>query len=752
MNNNTDFTNNIDTNNSLADTNTQQNLQQDSVVNNIPQINQVLADDSTNISPVTPLSMSDDSNFQNQKTQTLQVNENTNTQNTQTIYNDPNQYLNQNYQDNSSFSNSLNSKDIEQVATNLQTQELESSQNINNSNSINPINVNQSSPKQNELNTQFETNVLTKESEGINDDKYFKLTDNNYDNILQALVDMGAISSDVAEKIQKQADLYLKDPEDIIKQQRLVNEEDLYKAKALVDGIPFINIAETSIDPEALSIISQPIARKYNLIPFKYDDENKEIHVAMKDPMDLAAKSFLEQRTGLTVKTYYAIPSLIDRAIEERYSQNISSDVNEAVEENKIYKSGPRISDRLRRVKVLREDPITRIFSTIMNFAIRYDASDIHIEPQVDKTRVRYRIDGILYEKLVLPKSVHENVVSKIKILSKLKIDEKRLPQDGRFDYSYQGKEVDLRVSTLPTIHGEKVVMRLLPKNRKIPTLPELGLRGLGLTLVNEAIVKPHGIILITGPTGSGKTTTLYSILHKINTPKVNIMTLENPVEYEMPGISQVQINEQAGLTFASGLRSFLRQDPDIMMVGEIRDRETAALAVEASLTGHLVFSTLHTNSAAGALPRLIDMGVEPFLLSSSMTLVMAQRVVRRINPKYKEDFKPSKEVIDDIKEVLGDLFDKYLKEKGISEDEIILKKPARNRPPNEPEYKGRIGIFEVMKINDELIKLINKERPAVELEKVAIENGMTLMKQDGYLRVLEGITTVEEVLRVAQT
>jgi type IV pilus assembly protein PilB len=387
----------------------------------------------------------------------------------------------------------------------------------------------------------------------------------------------------------------------------------------------------------------------------------------------------------------------------------------------------------------------------VVSFAMKARASDIHIEPQEQRTRIRYRIDGILREKLILPRNVHEAVVSRIKILAGLKIDEKRVPQDGRFTFEAEGKEVDLRVSTLPTIHGEKVVMRLLKKDQDVPSLPQLGLDGLALKQVKEAIEVPHGIVLVTGPTGSGKTTTLYSVLHKINTPKVNIMTLEDPVEYQMPGVNQVQTNPQAGLTFASGLRSFLRQDPNIVMVGEIRDSETVELAVQASLTGHLVFSTLHTSSAAGAVPRMIDMGAEPFLLASSLTLAMGQRIVRRINPEYKEAYTPEPAVLQDIKDVLGEHFDRWCKKNDCTEENLNLYRASEDRPSTAPAYKGRIGIFEVMPITEEIGKLILDQKPASELEQVAIRNGMKLMKQDGYLKALNGMTTIEEVLRVAQ-
>jgi len=336
-------------------------------------------------------------------------------------------------------------------------------------------------------------------------------------------------------------------------------------------------------------------------------------------------------------------------------------------------------------------------------------------------------------------------LVSRIKVLTDMKIDEKRVPQDGRFNFKTDGQEVDLRVSTLPTVHGEKVVMRLLKKSGGVPTLQELGLRGRALKNLEDAILRPHGIILICGPTGSGKTTTLYSILSKINTTKVNIVTIEDPVEYKIPGVNQVQINPAAGLTFASGLRAFLRQDPNIIMVGEIRDRETADLAIQASLTGHLVFSTIHTKSAAQVIPRLLDMGAEPYLLASTITAVVAQRICRRICNACRETYEPPEEVKESIKKELGSLYP--LKEN----EKLVLSRGKGCQECNNTGYLGRIGIFEVMPVTEKVARLISERCTSLDLQKLAEEEGMVTMKQDGFLKVLEGITTIEEILRVAQ-
>jgi type II secretory ATPase GspE/PulE/Tfp pilus assembly ATPase PilB-like protein len=392
----------------------------------------------------------------------------------------------------------------------------------------------------------------------------------------------------------------------------------------------------------------------------------------------------------------------------------------------------------------IRGEKIGEIISKVLDFAIRARASDIHIEPQEKTTRIRYRIDGILQEKLTIPRQLQESLISKIKILSGMKITEKRIPQDGRFNFRSDNEEVDLRVSTLPTTWGEKVVMRLLKKTGGIPDLPELGLRGRALKNLEDAILRPHGIILICGPTGSGKTTTLYSIIQRINNPKVNIMTLEDPIEYKIAGVNQVQINPAVGLTFASGLRSFLRQDPNIILVGEIRDKETADLAIQASLTGHLVFATLHTNDASGALPRLLDMGAESFLLTSSITAIVAQRVLRKIDSEHKEAYDPDPKILEEIKTSLGPIFP-------TDKNPVKFYKGLPADSNNNSGYLGRIGIFEVLTVTEKISSLILQRAPAGEIEKEAKNEGMISLKQDGFLKVLDGLTSVEEVLRVAQ-
>ena len=525
-----------------------------------------------------------------------------------------------------------------------------------------------------------------------------------------------------------------------------ISKKKVYEAIAHSMGMNFVDVENIASDPQALAFIPENIARKYQLLPIKYNAGSDEVVVATPDPLNFSLKEFLEKKTGKRIRFVFGEKDKIRLKIDLSYSQRLSPEVLAALKEVAPSYSTAKQDQKVEAVG--RQAPIARIVNTILEFAVKSRASDIHIEPLEDKTRVRYRIDGVLSEKLVLPRSIHDALVSRIKILSNMKIDEKRVPQDGRFSFAVGAEEIDLRVSTLPSVHGEKVVMRLLKKTGGIPDLPELGWRGPQLKLVEEAIRKPYGIILVTGPTGSGKTTTLYSILNRLNKPTVNIVTLEDPVEYQIPGITQVQINPQAGLTFATGLRSFLRQDPDIILVGEIRDKETTQLAIQAALTGHLVFSTLHTNDSATAVPRLLDLGAEPFLVASVLEISIAQRIVRRVCVSCKEFYEPEAEVVENINQVLGDLLPQKYRE---GREKIKLSRGRGCDECGKSGYKGRIGIFEVLKITPEVNKLILAHASAEEIMKVAKSQGMIEMIQDGYLKALDGITTIEEVLRVSE-
>ncbi|MCL5435147.1 MAG: Flp pilus assembly complex ATPase component TadA [Patescibacteria group bacterium] len=531
--------------------------------------------------------------------------------------------------------------------------------------------------------------------------------------------------------------------ESILASLKYVSEQSLAEAKAKLLGIPFIDLGSTSFSPQALEFVPRAVAERFSVVPFMYDDKTKTLSIAMGNPVDLEALSFVRQKTGLTVKSFAAAEDDVAKAINQQYRQEIVGEVGAAIKEREQY-------DKIRTVdskdiaQIIKEAPVAKIVSTILEYAVTSRASDVHIEPQEDRVRVRYRIDGILYDRLSLPKSVQEAVLSRIKILSEMKIDEHRTPQDGRFNFRVEDKEVDLRISVLPTVFGEKIVMRLLRKSGGVPSLQELGLTGVSLKNLEQAMLRPHGIVTVVGPTGSGKTTTLYSVLNKLNTTRVNIMTLEDPVEYQMPGINQVQINPAVGLTFATGLRSFLRQDPNIILVGEIRDQETTELAIQAALTGHLVFSTLHTSNAAGALPRLIDLGAERFLLASTMTAILGQRIVRKICEHCKVAYPPLPQIVTEMKAVLGNLFPPV-------NGELKLYKGKGCQECADSGYLGRIGIFETLPVSDKIAALVLSNPDSSSIEKEAIAEGMITMKQDGYIKVLQGITTVEEVLRVAQ-
>lgn len=554
------------------------------------------------------------------------------------------------------------------------------------------------------------------------------------------LFEKGLLTSDQLSMVKMEAVKTGQTVDKVILEHQFTSEEELTKAKAQFLGVPFVKLAGRTISSDVLVQVPENVARRYKIIPFEREED--VLSCAMVDPLDQQVIELLEIQTGLSIKPFLAAEQDIVDTIADQYAQSLSTEVTAALKETGVAEGQPKKEER---EEVLREAPISKIVTQLLEYGIKSRASDCHIEPLEDKTRVRFRIDGILQEKLVLPKKVHEAVISRIKILSGMKIDEKRIPQDGRFNFAAVGQEVDLRVATLPTSYGEKVVMRLLRKTGGVPDLPNLGLRGTALKNLENQLLRPHGIILVTGPTGSGKTTTLYSVLSRINKVTVNILTLEDPIEYKIAGINQVQVNPAAGLTFATGLRSFLRQDPNIIMVGEIRDTETAELAIQAALTGHLVFSTLHTNNAAGALPRLLDMGQEPYLIASTVTAIVGQRVVRKICTSCKLKFSPPPEVINQLKQTLGKL---YPAKNG---KQITLYRGKGCVECGNSGYSGRIGIFEVLVVTEKIGRLILERSPTSEIEKQAEAEGMVTMVQDGFLKVLEGITTIEEVLRVAQ-
>ncbi|MEK7522680.1 MAG: GspE/PulE family protein, partial [Patescibacteria group bacterium] len=511
-----------------------------------------------------------------------------------------------------------------------------------------------------------------------------------------------------------------------------VQRIEIVKALAEIQKISYVDLDKTPIDSQAVGLVSESISRRYKIIPYSFDSVNSVISIATEDPFDRSIIDFLEKKTGKKIILSLADKEQILKMIDLSFSQGLSPEVRDALKEY-----SPDLNKENNNSNVqLQQAPIAKIVSTILEFSVKGRASDIHIEPEETRTKVRYRIDGILQEKLSLPRTIHDALVSRIKILSEMKIDEKRIPQDGRFTYKSTKEEVDLRVSTLPTVFGEKVVMRLLKKTGGIPTLSELGFGGPQLKELEEAIAKPYGIILITGPTGSGKTTTLYSILSRLNKPTVNIVTLEDPVEYQITGINQVQINVQAGLTFATGLRAFLRQDPNIILVGEVRDKETTQLAIQAALTGHLVFSTLHTNDAVTAIPRLIDLGAESFLIASVLTAVLGQRISRKICPYCKVSYQAPPETVVNIKSVLGPLFPKKYES-----TPVLLSKGKGCQECGKTGYLGRIAIFEILKVTSAINQHIIHQDPAEVIEKTAKKEGFVKMIEDGFLKVLDGVT-----------
>lgn len=562
--------------------------------------------------------------------------------------------------------------------------------------------------------------------------------------VTDLLFEEGVLSQDQYDDVKVKSALSGENVDSLLQKNNVIPEDKFAEARAKLLSIPFISLGSLSFSPQAINFLPRAVVDRFQLIPFHYDEKSKTISIAMANPVDLEAISFVRQKTGFEVKAFAAVPSEVKMAIDQQYRQELVGEVGAAVKETEEVTANQKVIDSTQIGQIIKEAPIAKIVSTILEYAVSSRSSDVHIEPQDDRVRVRYRIDGILYDKLSLPKNVQEAVISRIKILSEMKIDEHRSPQDGRFTFKVGQDEVDLRISIIPTVTGEKIVMRLLRKSGGVPTLMDLGLNGTALKSLEGAIARPHGIILVCGPTGSGKTTTLYSVLTKLNTPKVNIMSLEDPVEYQMAGVNQVQINPAVGLTFASGLRAFLRQDPNIILVGEIRDQETTELAMQAALTGHLVFSTLHTSSAAGALPRLLDLGAESFLLASTITAIVGQRIVRKICEDCKETYAPTPQEIAEIKTVLGNLMN-------VADADIKLYRGKGCEQCGDSGYSGRVGVYEVLPASEKISHLVLEHADSDTLEKEARTEGMITMMQDGYLKVLQGVTTIEEVLRVAE-
>jgi type IV pilus assembly protein PilB len=568
------------------------------------------------------------------------------------------------------------------------------------------------------------------------------------------LLDAGLVTEEQFDEAREKAEKTKQKIEDVLVSQGLITQEELIKLEAYILGIPFVNLEKEIVSPEILKIIPEPIARSHNIVAFR--KKENDLEVAMLDPEDLRMIEFIKKTTNLRILPRLTNPESIKNVLRQ-YQKTLEAEFGEIIKKEvggiKTKKEEEIVEEKAKLQKIAEELPIIRIVDTLLKHAILQRASDIHIEPSEKEVLVRYRIDGILRDAMTLPKIAASGIVARVKVLSNLKLDEHRLPQDGRFKIETEDYRYSVRVSILPVFNGEKIVMRLLPETATALTLEQLGLRGKALEDVQNNLRKPIGMILVTGPTGSGKTTTLYSMMEILNDPSVNISTIEDPVEYRMPRINQTQVNPKIGLTFASGLRSLVRQDPDIIMVGEIRDNETASLAVNAALTGHLVLSTLHTNSAAGAIPRLIDMKVEPFLLSSTLNCILAQRLVRKLCPEKEKYFLKESEIENFSKYCKLEKILKILKEEKIVSKKASWKNIPFYRPKKNEEcpegYKGRIGIFEVLPVTETIKEMIAKRATSDEIQAQAQKEGMRLMIEDGFVKAAQGITSIEEVLRV---
>ncbi len=570
------------------------------------------------------------------------------------------------------------------------------------------------------------------------------------------IADSGLVSRatlDVAEKRANEEKKYLGD---VLVAGGELAADDLLRMEAYILGIPFVSLKGLKIDFDVLSLIPEPIARKNNIVAFKKTPSTLE--VAMLDTDDLSAIEFVKKKVGLKI-----LPRLTDKDSIKgallQYQKSLKAEFGDIIEKEasalKVVADGGEDGAQSEEdLKKLAEDlPVVKIVDTLLNHAIIQGASDLHIEPMDAQVLIRYRIDGILHDAMVLPKTAAAGIVARIKVLANLKLDEKRLPQDGRFKTESAGEKVAFRVSTLPVYYGEKTVMRLLRESVSGYTLEGLGFHGIALELIHQASKQRVGMILATGPTGSGKSTTLYTLLDIVNRPDVNISTIEDPIEYQMARVNQTQVKPEIGLTFASGLRTLMRQDPDIIMVGEIRDTETASLAINAALTGHLVLSTLHTNSAAATVPRLIDMNIEPFLIVSTINVIISQRLVRRLADSKEKYFFTEAELAQLKKTADLDLVMKVLKEENFVApkaewSEIPFYRPMKSEEA-EDGYKGRIGIYEVIKMSPTIRELIMKGATAADIEEQAKKEGMITMLEDGIVKAVQGLTTIEEILRV---
>jgi type IV pilus assembly protein PilB len=579
------------------------------------------------------------------------------------------------------------------------------------------------------------------------------LTDDIQEKLIKLLVDEGLITQNVLKDAQTNSAKTGKPLFSFLNEQNIVDDELLTHAIAQVSGVPYVNLTNSFIDQNILGLLPEDIAERFMAVPLA--EVQNRLAVAMIDANNVQAVDYLANRIQRPLKVFMASEAGV-RHVLDQYRTDLSS-VDAAAE---VSQEEAKVDEANEVKTIVQDSPISQALSKILEYAVKSRASDIHVEPLENSLKIRCRVDGVLREIMQLPKSIEPALVSRVKILANLKIDEHRMPQDGQFAVKVANKEVDLRIAISPVVWGEQIVIRLLDKTGNTFDLEGMGYAGRALRAIRRGVKRPNGMVLTSGPTGSGKSTSLYALIKEIKDDTVNIVTLEDPVEYKMEGVNQIQVNAEVGLTFANGLRSILRQDPDIVMVGEIRDGETASLAVQAALTGHLVFSTLHTNSAAGVLPRLLDMNIEPFLIASTVNTIIGQRLVRRVGPK-RETYQSSPIETQNILTTIGHLLPKTAADVAtVSQDLGYKDLPLAGQSaytlvrgidsPQTPHgYSGRAGLYEVMDVNTDIQKLIVAHSTSSEIQKLAVSQGMITMRQDGYLKALQGLTTIEEVNRV---
>lgn len=571
------------------------------------------------------------------------------------------------------------------------------------------------------------------------------------------LLDSGLLSKEKIEEAIVKAAENKKDLGQYLLEAELLQEAELQKVYAYVLGIPFVDLVKETIPLEILQVVPEPIAKKSNIVSFEKDGNN--LKVAMLNPEDLQTIDFIKKKTGLRIVPCLTTRESIQTALRQ-YEKSLKAEFGDILTGE--VKPGDLKKDEENAEALAAGLPIIRIVDTLLKHAILQSASDIHIEPDEKEVHVRYRIDGVLHDAMTLPKDTAAGIVARIKVLSNLKLDEHRIPQDGRFKIEKDEYKISFRVSLLPVFDGEKVVMRLLDETSKGLTLEKMGLNGKALESVHREINKPNGMILVTGPTGSGKTTTLYTTMDILNTPEVNVSTVEDPVEYRMPRVNQTQINPKVGMTFAAGLRSLLRQDPDIIMVGEIRDQETLEIAMHAAMTGHLVLSTLHTNSAAATLPRMLDMGAEPFLIASTVNVIIAQRLVRKLCAECRKPYQLDEKQMEALAKSYD--IDQIFKTLQVASETAKIIGSAKSMRDltfymnggcdqcGGEGYRGRLGIYEVLEMETNIRKLVTQAATTEDIEEAARkENGMCTMVEDGFMKVVNGLTTIEEIMRATK-